>query len=116
MLDVGVENRSACRLHLRECVMEVDVRGRTALKLYLVEPVVVAGHFSGRVPVALRVQITDPLAGLAAMGALRGSSDIVNISGEVVLRAGWQRKRIVLDNESLSDILSNFEAGKSTEI
>jgi hypothetical protein len=109
-LSVNVENRSAHKLHLKECQFDVMVRGRRALVVKLTEPVTVAPRFLGDVPVTLKLQITDPIAGLAALGSIQKAPDVVTISGEVVVKAGWQRKKITFKDEPLSQILSKFGA------
>lgn len=108
-LSVGIENRSAHKLRLIAFNLSVESGGRKVLGVTIPEPVTVPARFSGEVPLDLRLTLTDPLLGLSAAGNLRsGKTAGLTVSGEIVARAGWARKKIRVENEPISQILSKF--------
>ncbi len=107
-LAVGVENRSAHRLHLLSCNVDAAYRGRKVMTAVLHEPVTVEKRFAGDVPVGLRLKVSDPLAGLAVMGDLQRSLPGITLTGEVVVKAGCMKRKIHLENEPLSQFLATF--------
>lgn len=107
---IGIENRSAHKLHLKECHLTLSMRSREVMQAVLADPVVVPGHFSGDIPVSLHLKITDPIAGLALLATMESSVERMTVSGDMLVKAGWQSKRIEFKNEPLSKILSNFGA------
>ncbi len=107
-LAVGIENRSGHKLHLVSATFDVEMKGEKFMGVVLAQPVEVPRHFLGEVPVALRMSMTDPLAGLSAFNRIAGGSDQITVSGQIVVKAGWTRKKITLSHEPIGRLMSRF--------
>lgn len=111
-LVLGVENRSAHKLQLLSCDMDVLYKGQKIGSIMVSEPVTVPRRFFGDVPVALKLRISDVIAGYSAVNNLQNGGNGVTVSGQALVKAGWGRKKIAIENESLSRLISTFAGGQ----
>ena len=82
----------------------------TLLRVLLPQAVTLERHSAGQVEIPLRLRMTDPMAGLSLERMLVEQTELFAVSGDLVVCAGWGRKKIKLERVPLNQILATFGA------
>lgn len=103
-----IENRSGSKITLRDAKFSIKQGSSKVVDVMLNEPVVLARRSMESVYVPLRVKLSNPLAAIALVRNVGRNPNSITINGEFTVKAGWMRKKIVLTDVPISQIMTNF--------
>lgn len=103
-----MENRSGSKITLRDAKFSIKQGSSKVVDIMLNEPVVLARRSEQSVYLPLRVKLSNPLAAMALVRNVSRNPDSITINGEFTIKAGWVRKKIVLTDVPISQIMTNF--------
>lgn len=113
---VGVENRSGGRVSIESAKFRLDNCNRPTISMLLRDRVVIEKRSANSVKMNWSLKLDNPLAAFSAIAAIKRSPSDLTVSGEVVVKKGWIRKKIEVDSVPLSQILVTFGADKDDVI
>lgn len=112
-MTLGVENLSGKNINIESAKFRIDNQGDAVITMLLKDKVVIPKRSTSSVTMNWAVKFDNPLGALSVVSTLKRSQANLTVSGEVVVKGGWVRKKIELKAVPLSQILSNF--GVKTE-
>lgn len=107
-MSISVENRSRRTINIEAARIKLDNGSKPVVTLQLKDRAVIQKRATTSVDMNWAVKFDNPLGALAMISSLKRSLNQMTVSGEIVVKSGWVKKKIELNAVPLSQILSTF--------